>query len=263
MNNCGGFASDFIGGSWDYPEASYDERKLIWTRHLEYQQGVLWTLANDKGIPAAVRAEMAETGLCADEFEDNMLAPHWPPALYVRAALRLQGARVFSQGTPAATRGRIGNLSIGIGGYNFDSHNSQRWACRNASSCYGAKPPGTAVGTAFAFDEGDVQTAPGLYQIPYWVTLPKASEVGNLLVVAAPSATHIGMSTLRMEPQFMIVGHAAGTAAALAVSKGTTVQGVDAAALRAALRSEKSILDLSQPSLGGAGGRAGYDAGMS
>ena len=56
-----------------------------------------------------------------------------------------------------------------------------------------------------------MQTAPGLYQIPLWVTLPKKEEVSNLLVVAAPSATHIGMSTLRMEPQFMMVGHAAGT----------------------------------------------------
>ena len=51
----------------------------------------------------------------ADEFEANLLAPHWPPALYVRAARRLQGPRIFSQGTPEATRGKVGNLSIGIG----------------------------------------------------------------------------------------------------------------------------------------------------
>ena len=83
--------------------------------------------------------------------------------------------------------------------------------CHNASSCFCKAPPGTPPGTSYAFDEGDVQTAPGLYQIPLWVTLPKKEEVSNLLVVAAPSATHIGMSTLRMEPQFMMVGHAAGT----------------------------------------------------
>ena len=46
-----------------------------------------------------------------------------------------------------------------------------------------------------------------MYEIPWWVMLPKQAETANLLVVAAPSASHIGMSTLRMEPQFMIIGH--------------------------------------------------------
>ena len=45
--------------------------------------------------------------------------------------------------------------------------------------------------------------------------------------------------------RFTSSGHAAGTAASLAVRKGTTVQDVKAAALNAALRSEMSILDLS------------------
>ena len=46
-----------------------------------------------------------------------------------------------------------------------------------------------------------MQIAPGVYQIPRWVMQPKREQVANLLVVAAPSASHIGMSTLRMEPQ--------------------------------------------------------------
>jgi hypothetical protein len=153
---------------------------------------------------------------------------------------------LFTQDTPAEQRaaGGAGNLSIAIGGYNFDSHNAQRWACRNASACYGTAPAGTAAGASYAWDEGDVQIAPGLYQIPYWVTLPREAEAANLLVVAAPSATHIGMSTLRMEPQFMMVGHAAGTAAALALSAGTSVQRVDTAALSARLRKERMILEV-------------------
>ena len=52
--------------------------------------------------------------------------------------------------------------------------------------------------------EGDVETGPGIYDIPMWALLPNRSEAGNLLVVASPSASHIGMSTLRMEPQFMV-----------------------------------------------------------
>lgn len=245
MNNCGGMASDFIGGSWKYPEADYDARKVIWRQHLDYQQGLLWTMANDPSIPAEVREKMAEFGLCADEFTGMTLARNWPPALYVRAARRLQGGRIFSQNTPFEQdrAGSIGNLSIGIGGYNFDSHNAQRWACPNTSACFGKGPRGIKPGQPYAWDEGDVESPPGLYQIPYWVTLPVEAEAGNLLVVAAPSATHIGMSTLRMEPQFMMIGHAAGTAAVLAVQHNTTVQRVDLTKLHASLIAEK-ILEL-------------------
>ena len=58
---------------------------------------------------------------------------------------------------------------------------------------------------------------PGLYQIPRWVMYPKEDQATNLLVVSALSASHIGLSTLRMEPQFMIIGEAAGINAALAI----------------------------------------------
>ena len=58
-----------------------------------------------------------------------------------------------------------------------------------------------------------MQTSPGAYQIPVWIMLPNISTPStpvNLLVIATPSASHIGMSTLRMEPVFMIIGHSAG-----------------------------------------------------
>ena len=38
MNNCGGISSDFIGGSLQYPDATYNDRKEIWLQHLQYQQ---------------------------------------------------------------------------------------------------------------------------------------------------------------------------------------------------------------------------------
>jgi len=238
-NNCGGISSDFIGGSWNYPDAGYSERQTIWKAHMDYQQGILWTMANDPQIPASVRNAMAQWGLCKDEFADNTLSPHWPPSLYVRAARRLQGDMVFTQNTPKKQRaGGIGNLSIGLGGYNFDSHNAQRLACHNASACYGTGPTGRMAGTPFAWNEGNVEIDPGVYQIPMWVTLPRKAEASNLLVVAAPSASHIGMSTLRMEPQFMIIGHAAGAIAALAINTSgahTSVHDIDPSVLRSVL----------------------------
>eukprot|EP01065_Artemidia_motanka_P006261 TRINITY_DN13074_c0_g1_i1.p1 TRINITY_DN13074_c0_g1~~TRINITY_DN13074_c0_g1_i1.p1 ORF type:complete len:582 (+),score=180.86 TRINITY_DN13074_c0_g1_i1:233-1747(+) len=241
MNNCGGLSSDFIGGSWLYPDASYSDRRTIWRAHRSYVEGLLWTMANDSGVPASVREEMARWGLCADEFAAT---GHFPPALYVRAARRLLGDRVFTQNTPK--EGPAGNLSIGLGGYNFDSHNAQRFACKNESACYGAGPPGVGASTPYAWDEGDVEIGPGVYEIPLWVTLPRRDEATNLLVVAAPSASHVGMSTLRMEPQFMIIGHSAGVLAAMAVNDTAgSVHQVDPAALHSALLADGQLLSKS------------------
>ena len=257
MNNCGGFSSDFIGGSQQYPTSDYEIRKQIWFDHLNYQQGFLYFLSNDDSIPLEIRNKMKEWGLCADEFKRNQISMNWPPALYVRGARRMLGDQVFTQNTPSEQKafGSIGNSSIGVGGYNFDSHNGQRFACKNLSSCYMTGPPSVMEqlhpynsaarsDTSFAWDEGDVEVKPDLYQIPYWVLTPKISEVTNLLNIATPSSSHIGMSTLRMEPQFMVLGHAAGTASYIAIESGTNVpvQSIDMNLLNKLLLKEKMIL---------------------
>jgi hypothetical protein len=131
------------------------------------------------------------TALIPDDHPDT---DHWPPQLYVRAARRLLGDRVFNQNTPTLTR-LWGNESIGCGSYNFDSHTAERMACLNATVCGGDGPPGISPTQAYAWNEGDVETGPGAYDIPLWVLLPKRQQATNLLVVASPSASHIGMST--------------------------------------------------------------------
>ena len=50
--------------------------------------------------------------------------------LYVREGRRLVGGAVFTQRTVDGQKPgggvKIGNASIGLGGYNFDAHNAQR-----------------------------------------------------------------------------------------------------------------------------------------
>ena len=55
INNQGAFSTDYIGGSWEYPEASYAKRAQIWQAHKDYIAGLLYFLANDPQVPEPLR----------------------------------------------------------------------------------------------------------------------------------------------------------------------------------------------------------------
>jgi FAD-dependent oxidoreductase family protein len=222
-NNNGAFSTDYIGGSYGYPEASYAHRAQIRQAHVDYIQGFLYFLATDARIPAQLSAEMKEWGLCKDEFTDNH---NWPYQLYIREARRMVGDFVMSQKDiqTELTKPDV----IGMGSYNSDSHNVQR------------RPTGDGKAVE---NEGDMQVPVTPYQIPYRLMLPKRNQATNLLVPVAFSATHVAYSTLRMEPQYMIIGQAAGIAAKMSIDTKQAVQDVNTAALSAKLKSQRAVFE--------------------
>jgi hypothetical protein len=223
-NNNGAFSTDYIGGSYGYPEGSYAERAKIRQAHVDYIQGFMYFLATDARVPAALSAEMREWGLCRDEFTD---ADHWPYQLYVREARRMVGEYVMSQKDIQTELTKPD--AIGMGSYNSDSHNVQR------------RPSGDGKAVE---NEGDMQVRVTPYEIPYRVLLPRRAQTTNLLVPVCFSATHVAYSTLRMEPQYMILGHAAGVAARMAIEKKQPVQDVDPRALAAKLKAQRAVFGL-------------------
>jgi FAD dependent oxidoreductase len=222
LNNRGGFSTDYIGKNYEYPEGSYAVRERIWKEHEEYQKGFYYFLANDPRVPKSLRDEVRSYGLPKDEYLET---GHWPHQLYVREARRMVGEFVSTQKDLQTER--MKEDVIGMGSYNSDSHNVQRFI--NAKG--------------FVENEGDVQVPVKPYQIPYRVLVPKKSEAANLFVPVCFSASHISYSSMRMEPQYMILGHAAGLAAAMASKANADAQDVDIKAMQAQLLEEGAIFE--------------------
>ena len=74
------------------------------------------------------------------------------------------------------------------------------------------------------------------YPISYRSLTPQAAECKNLLVAGCLSASHVAWTSLGNEPVFMMLGEAAGTAAASAARLNIAVQRVDVKTLQAKLK---------------------------
>jgi hypothetical protein len=227
-NNNYAISTDFIGQNWAYPEADYATRAKIWQAHEDWQKGLMWTLANHPRVPEKVRAEFQRLGLAKDEFQDN---GNWPRQLYVREARRMISDYVMSEKN--CTRAAVATDSVGMGAYNMDSHNIQRYI--------------TTEG--FVRNEGDVQVRVRPYPISFQSIRPKAEECTNLLVPVCLSASHIAYGSIRMEPVFMVLGQSAATAAVHALEQRLDIQKIDPAKLKERLLRDGQVLDFESAEL--------------
>ena len=225
FNNNGPVSTDFIGHSWNYPDASYAEKERIWDDHLNYTQAFFYFLSTDQSVPSSLQKEVNEWGLPKEEFLDS---GHWPNQLYIRESRRMLGSYVVRQSDLQTARTK--SDSIGMGSYNSDSHNIQRVALAD----------GTVA------NEGDVQVPVQPYEIPYRAITPQRAQAANLLVPVCLSATHAAYSSVRMEPQYMIIGQAAGVAAALSIQRKVAVQDVPIDELQKRLEAHGAILHIAE-----------------
>jgi hypothetical protein len=222
FNNRGPFSTDYIGASWDYPNASYARREEIWQAHVNYTKGFFYFLAHDPRVPKPLQEEVNRWGLAKDEFRDTA---NWPNQLYIREGRRMLGEFVMKQKDLQTELTKPD--AIGMGSYNSDSHHVQR----------------VVTPDGFVENEGDVEVGVHPYQIPYRVMLPKREETTNLLIPVCLSASHVAYSSLRMEPQYMIIGQAAGVAAALAIREKKPVQDIDTLQLTEKLKQQGAVME--------------------
>lgn len=100
----------------------------------------------------------------------------------------------------------------------------------------------------------------GVHKIPYRAITPKRSECENLLVPVCCSASHIAMTSIRMEPVWITLGHSAGIAAAHSLKENAAVQAIDFPRYRRALLDAGQVLELNEAKHGAWDSRAEWNA---
>jgi hypothetical protein len=222
VNSIGPFSLNVLDGSnRDYLAG---DRASVCERHLRHAQGLLHWLATE--APPHVRREIRRWGPCADEFVDS---GGWPRELYVRDARRLVGEYVLREQDLFA--GGHADV-VALGSYNIDIREVERtWRYLPE---YQAEPA--------VFNEGYLSVAVPPYPIPYRSLVPRREHAQNLLVPMCLSASHVAFGSVRMEPTAMLLGTAAGIAAAQAARRAVAVQDIDVAELQMALRGAGQVL---------------------
>ena len=225
-NNRSGFSTDFIGQNHAWPEASYKEREKILKAHLDYQMGLMWTLANNPRVPEPIRSRVAQWGTCKDEFADG-LGHGWQSQLYVREARRMVGDYVATEHD--VLRERTTSRPVAMAAYGMDSHHVRRYVGKDG----------------FVHNEGNIEDwrAGGKpYPLDYGVIIPKKGDCENLFVPVCVSASHMAFGSIRMEPVFFALGQVAGAAAALSLDADCAVQDLSYESLKKVLLDGGQVL---------------------
>ena len=213
-------STDLPEENWPYPTASWDWRDQFAKRLRDYTLGLFYFTQNDPELPADFRERCKRWGLARDEFADN---GNFPREIYVREGRRIRGEYLFTAHDALSKRhSREHMTSITASHYSLDSH-----------ACLKREPGRPHLDGIFSY-----RTTP--YSVPYGVIVPL--EVENLLVPVAASATHIGFSTLRMEPCWMALGEAAGMAINVSLDEGTSARGANVIEMQRRLLAAGAVL---------------------
>lgn len=223
FNNFGPVSTNLAMGSAGYPEADHDTRRVIDAEHETYTRGLLWTLAHHQRVPVSVRNVMREWGYPRDEFQRNSGFPYM---LYVREARRMVSDVVMTE--HHCRHRAVVDDPVALASFPMDSHPAR----------YAVNERGCVETEGWVYKLCD---AP--FGISYRSIVPRLGESANLLVPVCLSASHVAHGAIRMEPEFMSLGQAAGAAASLALDHGVAVQLVPYRELRERLVADDMVVE--------------------
>jgi len=216
-------STDLPEENWPWPTSEWEWRDRFAERLKSYTLGLLWFAQNDEALPLHFREACREWGLAGDEYPDN---DNFPRQVYVREGRRLEGTYFFTanDALPSVKDGRppVHASSVTASHYALDSHAVRK------------REPGRV------HLDGFFSHPSAVYTVPYGVMVPR--EVENLLFPVAVSGSHVGFSTLRMEPCWMALGEAAGIAAAIAIDGCQNIRSISLESLQNKLLANGSTL---------------------
>jgi hypothetical protein len=216
-------STDLPEENWPWPTSSWAWRDQYALRLRSYIQGLIWFAQNDKALPEHFRKAAKEWGFAKDEYTDN---DNFPRQVYVREGRRFEGMYFFTvkDATEVAPGQRppVHTSSVTASHYAFDSHAVRK-----------REPNRIHL-------DGFLSYPSQVYTVPYGVIVPKT--VDNLLLPVPVSGSHIGFSTIRMEPCWMALGQAAGIAASLAIDKQMKVRNIAVEDLQSILIDQQATL---------------------
>ena len=133
--------------------------------------------------------------------------------------------------------GRVGSIadSIGLASYGIDDWPYATYADQGKISIGGGEF--SILKPNPDFD--------GVYALPYRAIVPKIEECTNLLVPVCCSASHIAMTSIRMEPVWIILGQSAGQAAAQSLREKVPVQNINVGNLQKTLVAQEQKISWS------------------
>lgn len=233
-------STDLPEENWAYPTSGWHIRDAFAQRLREYTEGLFYFAQNDDALPGWFRDACKEYGWAKDEYLEN---GHFPRQVYVREGRRMKGKYIFKasdaqrppssqsldisgstslKGTSMANPRGV-STTVTASHYNLDSHGVRK---REPGRCH--------LDGFFSYPVPP-------YSVPYGVIVPDAPLV-NLLSPVPVSGTHVGFSTLRMEPCWMALGQAAGIAASLCIESDTSAEDVDMDKLQNILLDQDAVL---------------------
>jgi hypothetical protein len=218
-----------FGCNTDYPDGDWKSRASIWKFHQSFLQGLTHFLRTDPSVPTELRETAVRIRLRRGPFDETQ---GWPHQLYVREARRMVSSYVVTQHDLAGKKSP--EDSVGLASYGVDDFPYATYPYKG--------------GIALSGGEFSVIYLPGphngIYRIPYRAIRPRKVECQNLLVPVCVSASHIAMTSIRMEPVWMILGESAGIAASLALKDNIAVQDVNYTSLHRRLLALNQRLEL-------------------
>ncbi|MCG8584992.1 MAG: FAD-dependent oxidoreductase, partial [Pirellulales bacterium] len=218
-----------------YPDGGWRVRSSIWKFHQDFFRGLVHFLRTDHSVPADLKRQADRITFKKGSFDET---EGWPSQLYVREARRMISSYVL---TEKDLEGKTDPPdAVGLASYGVDD-----WPY--ATYVHNGKV--ALSGGEFSMLRLN-QNGSGIYKIPYRAITPRSTQCNNLLVPVCCSASHIAMTSIRMEPVWMILGESSGVAASLAVELGVPVQSVPYQKLRDRLLELRQVLDAKHANMG-------------